>query len=45
MVANVKEERKVTAGDVVQIQMGENHCHGAKKESYMFHIIITAVDR
>ena len=44
MVANESEEREVTVGDVVHIQSGENHWHGAKKESYMSHITITAVD-
>jgi len=28
---------------VVHILEGENHWHGAKKESYMSHITITAV--
>jgi len=45
MVANENEEREVTVGDVVHIMKGENHWHGAKKESYMSHITITAVDR
>jgi quercetin dioxygenase-like cupin family protein len=31
-------------GDVVQILAGENHWHGAKKESYMSHITITAAE-
>ena len=44
MVANESEEREVTVGDVVQILAGENHWHGAKNESYMSHITITAVD-
>ena len=44
MVANETEEREVTVGDVVQILAGENHWHGAKKDSYMSHITITAVD-
>ena len=39
------EEREVTVGDVAHILQGENHWHGAKKESYMSHITITAVDR
>ena len=45
IVANEHEEREVAVGDVVHIQVGENHWHGAKKESYMSHITITAVDR
>ena len=44
MVANETEEWEVTVGDVVHIQVRENHWHGAKKESYMSHITITAVD-
>ena len=44
MVANQAEETEVTVGDVVQIQAGENHWHGAKNASYMSHITITAVD-
>ena len=43
MVANESEEKEVAVGDVVQINKGENHWHGAKKESYMSHITITAV--
>ena len=33
----------ITVGDVVQIRKGENHWHGARAESYMSHITITAV--
>jgi quercetin dioxygenase-like cupin family protein len=44
MVANEHEEREIAVGDVVHILAGENHWHGAKKESYMAHITITAVD-
>ena len=44
MVANESEEKEVTVGDVEHINQGENHWHGAKKESYMSHITITAVD-
>ena len=43
IVANETEEHEVTVGDVVQVMEGENHWHGAKKESYMSHITITAV--
>ncbi len=42
-VANETEEQEVTVGDVVHIQKGENHWHGARAESYMSHITITAV--
>ena len=37
-------EQEVTVGDVVHIQEGENHWNGAKKESYMSHITITAAE-
>ena len=43
IVADEKEEREVTTGDVIHIMKGENHWHGAKAESYMSHITITAV--
>lgn len=43
IVANETEEREITVGDVVQIRKGENHWHGARAESYMSHITITAV--
>ena len=42
-VATEGEEHEVTVGDVVHIRQGENHWHGAKAESYMSHITITAV--
>jgi len=45
IVANEHEEREVTVGDIVHIMAGENHWHGAKEESYMSHITITAPDR
>ena len=44
MVANEHEQQEITVGDVVHIQVGESHWHGAKAESYMSHITITAVD-
>lgn len=44
IVANENEEVEVAVGDVVQILSGENHWHGAKKESYMSHITITTAD-
>ena len=44
VVANEHEEQEVTVGDVVHILQGENHWHGAKKESYMSHITITAAE-
>ena len=44
IVANEHGQHEITVGDVVHIQVGENHWHGAKAESYMSHITITAVD-
>jgi quercetin dioxygenase-like cupin family protein len=44
VVANENEEREVTVGDVVHISAGERHWHGARKESYMSHITITAAE-
>jgi quercetin dioxygenase-like cupin family protein len=43
MVANKTEELEVAVGDVIQILAGENHWHGATKDSYMAHITITGV--
>ena len=43
IVANETEELEVAVGDVVQILPGENHWHGATKDSYMGHITITGV--
>lgn len=42
IVATEKEELEVTVGDVVHISAGEKHWHGARKESPMSHITITA---
>ncbi len=42
IVATEQEEREVTVGDVVHISAGENHWHGASRDSYMSHITITA---
>ena len=41
-VANETEEQEIAVGDVVHIRKGENHWHGARAESYMSHITITA---
>ena len=43
IVANETEELEVAVGDVVQILPGENHWHGAMKDSTMGHLSITAV--
>ena len=44
MVGTETEEYEVAVGDIVHIRKGENHWHGAKAESYMSHITITAPD-
>src|SRR6266849_3494627 len=43
MVATAQEQREITVGDVVQIKAGERHWHGAKADTTMAHITITAV--
>ena len=42
IVANETEEREITVGDVVQIKAGERHWHGAKADTTLSHITITA---
>ena len=44
IVATQVEEREVAVGDVVHISAGEQHWHGATKDSYMSHITITTSD-
>ena len=44
LVGNEHEEHHVGVGDVVQIMAGENHYHGATKDSYMSHITITVAE-
>ena len=44
IVATDNEQLEVTVGDIVHISPGEKHWHGARKESAMSHITITAVD-
>ena len=41
--ATETEQREITVGDIVHIKAGERHWHGAKKDSTMGHITITAV--
>jgi quercetin dioxygenase-like cupin family protein len=41
-VATENEEREITVGDVAHIKAGERHWHGAKADSAMSHITITA---
>jgi len=43
MVANEHEQREINVGDVVHIKAGERHWHGAKADTTMGHITITAV--
>lgn len=42
IVVTEHEEHEVTLGDIAHIPAGEKHWHGARKESYMSHITITA---
>jgi len=41
-VASETEEREITVGDVVHIKAGERHWHGARADSPMSHITVTA---
>ncbi len=43
MVATETEEREINVGDVVHIKAGERHWHGAKVDTTMGHITVTAV--
>lgn len=40
IVATEKEERVVTQGDLVLISAGENHWHGATKDSTFSHLYV-----
>ena len=42
-VANEHEQKEIQVGDVVHIKAGERHWHGAKADTTMGHITITAV--
>ena len=42
IVATETEQREITVGDVVQIKAGEKHWHGAKADTTLSHITITA---
>ena len=42
IVASETEEREITVGDVVHIKAGERHWHGAKADSTLSHITVTA---
>jgi len=44
IVATEQAEQEITVGDVVHIKAGERHWHGAKANTTMSHITITAVD-
>jgi quercetin dioxygenase-like cupin family protein len=43
IVATDDEQREVAVGDIVHIPAGEKHWHGARPDTYMSHITITAV--
>ena len=43
IVATESEQREINVGDVAHIKAGERHWHGAKADSTMGHITITAV--
>src|ERR1700674_4739909 len=43
MVATEHEKHEINVGDVVHIKAGERHWHGAKANTTMGHITITAV--
>jgi quercetin dioxygenase-like cupin family protein len=43
MVATEHEQHEINVGDVVHIKAGERHWHGAKADTTMGHITITAV--
>ncbi|MCZ6874558.1 MAG: cupin domain-containing protein [bacterium] len=43
IVATESEEHGITVGDVVHIKAGERHWHGAKADTTMGHITVTAV--
>ena len=42
IVASETEQREIAVGDVVHIKAGERHWHGARADSTLSHITITA---
>ena len=42
IVASETEQREISVGDVVHIKAGERHWHGARADSPMSHITVTA---
>jgi quercetin dioxygenase-like cupin family protein len=42
IAASETEEREIAVGDVVHIRAGERHWHGARADSPMSHITVTA---
>ena len=42
IVASETEEREISVGDVVHIKAGERHWHGARADTPMSHITVTA---
>ena len=45
IVANETNQVEVAVGDMVQVLAGENHWHGATKDTVMGHITITGVTK
>ena len=43
IVATKEEEVEIGVGDVVHIKAGEKHWHGAKADTTLGHITVTAV--
>ena len=43
IVATEEEEIEITVGDVVHIKAGEKHWHGARADTTLGHITVTAV--
>lgn len=44
IVATEKEERIVTVGDIIVIPAGENHWHGAAKDSTFSHLYVYSAE-
>ena len=44
IVATEREERTVTEGNIILIPAGENHWHGATKDSTFSHLYITKLE-
>jgi len=44
IVADEKEEKVVTKGDIILIPAGENHWHGATQDSWFSHLFIYSAE-